>query len=379
MSTDNFLVQEFRPLFLTVEGVGPFREARYELDFTDANDEPCNFFLLLSQNGRGKTTLLEVMVALMGLLAQREPAPLAFEDLDNGDGRAQWDLLVRLYRDGREETLILSLAAGRDEPWTLKPWAESELRRYGANQWCPFALRRHASGRLEPFGHTEERVKDLLAAIRSHMDEAPAVFEDDPLAMPTLLWFSAYRDITQVTEGDRGIMQPGAWGYRPVQRFGQESRGWKDSLDNLLVWLRWLDDGRYDQALNTINERVFAGGTKFLKGVRKDPPQAVVENAGQRHRLDRLSSGEKSLVQIYLRAGVHMTRSTILVIDEMDIHLHSKWQHRLLNVLKQMAKDHPGITIVASSHSREIIPAFGHDIPEKGLRKAGEIIEAGLD
>jgi energy-coupling factor transporter ATP-binding protein EcfA2 len=378
MSADNFLVLDFRPLFLTVEGVGPFREAPFELDFTDANGEPCNFFLLMSQNGRGKTTLLEVMAALMGLLERREPALIGFEDLDNGDGRAQWDLLALLCRDGREETLVISLAAGCDDPWMLKPWGEGLLRSYKADHWCPFGLQRHTSGRLEAFGETDERVQDLLAAIRAHMSDAPAVFEDDPLSIPTLLSFSAYRDIARVTEGDRGIMQPGAWGYRPVQRFGQESRGWKDSLDNLLVWLSWLDDGRYELALKTINERVFAGGTKFLRGVRKDPPQAVVENGTHRHRLDRLSSGEKSLVQVYLRTGVHMTRSTILVIDEMDIHLHSKWQHRMLNILKQMAKDHPGLTIIASSHARELIPAFAHDIAEPGLRKAGEIIEAGL-
>ena len=128
MSADNFLVLDFRPLFLTVEGVGPFREAPFELDFTDANGEPCNFFLLMSQNGRGKTTLLEVMAALMGLLERREPALIGFEDLDNGDGRAQWDLLALLCRDGREETLVISLAAGCDEPWMLKPGGEGLLR-----------------------------------------------------------------------------------------------------------------------------------------------------------------------------------------------------------------------------------------------------------
>lgn len=378
MIAGNFLVQDFRPLFLTIENIGPFQGKPYTIDFTDAHDEPCNFFLLLSENGRGKTTLLELMTVLMGLLEQREPTSLGFEDLDNGNGRAQWDLFVRLYRDGQEETLVFSLAAGRDEPWTLNPWGESALRKYGAELWCPFGYQRHLSGRLERKGDQDERVQDLMAAIRAHNGEAPAVFEDEPLTLPTLLCFSAYRDITRVTEGDRGIMQPGAWGYRPVQRFGQESRGWKDSLDNLLVWLSWLDDGRYEQAIRTINERVFHGRTKFLKGVRKDPPQAVVENGGFRHRLDRLSSGEKSLVQIYLRTGVHMTRNTLLFIDEMDIHLHSKWQHRLMNVLKMMAKEHPGLTIIASSHARELIPIFAHDMPEEGLRKGGEIIEAGL-
>jgi hypothetical protein len=43
-----------------------------------------------------------------------------------------------------------------------------------------------------------------------------------------------------------------------------------------------------------------------------------------------------------------------------------------------MAKDHPGLTIISSSHARELIPAFGHDVYEEGLRKGGEIIQEGL-
>lgn len=43
------------------------------------------------------------------------------------------------------------------------------------------------------------------------------------------------------------------------------------------------------------------------------------------HRLDRLSSGEKNLVQLFLRIGAHMTRNTILLIDEFDVHLHIRW------------------------------------------------------
>lgn len=375
--SDIFILSDFRPLFLTVEGIGPFQDERFELDFTDADDEPCNFFLLLSENGRGKTTLLELMTVLMGLLDHPEPAPLAFEDIDSGRGRAQWDIFVRYTQAGKERALILSLAAGRDEPWSLKPWGQTALSQYSADHRCVLAQTTSVSGRSNSSSIGTEH-QDLVAAIQAFRGEPLVSFEDDPLTVPTLIYFSAHRDIARVTEGDRGIMQPGAWGYRPVQRFDSESAGWKDSLDNMLVWLRWLDDGRYKAAIDTINKRIFSGKPKFLKGVQKDPPQAVIENAGKRHRLDRLSSGEKSLVQIYLRVGIHMTRNTILLIDEMDIHLHSKWQHGLLAVLKQLAKDNPGLTIIASAHARELIPAFGHDIPERGLRKGGEIIEAGL-
>lgn len=49
----------FRPLWLTLDRVGPFQASPYGIDFTAARDRPCNIFLLTSQNGRGKTSVLE--------------------------------------------------------------------------------------------------------------------------------------------------------------------------------------------------------------------------------------------------------------------------------------------------------------------------------
>lgn len=397
MIAANFQVLDFRPLFLTVEGIGPFQQQPFQLDFTDADDEPCNVYLLLSKNGMGKTTLLDLMASLMGMFEQRALEPIGFEDLDSGAGRAQWDFLIRVRNDGEETTRVLSLIAGRDKPWELNPWGETRLARYGAQAHSLFGFIRQASGRLSWVGESggsgwqprgcsmmadglvdDGFVADLLAAMHAHMDQAPDAFEDEPLTMPTLLLFSAYRDIPRVQDSQRGVIQPPSWGYRPVHRFGTESQGWLDSLDNLLVWLKWLDDGRYEQAIKVINERVFVESPKFLKGVRKQPPEAMVVSGGNPHRLDRLSSGEKSLVQLYLRVGAHMTRNTLLLVDEMDIHLHSIWQHRTLAFFKQLAVDHPGLTIITSTHARELIPAFGHDIPEPGLRKGGHIIEEGV-
>ena len=64
------------------------------------------------------------------------------------------------------------------------------------------------------------------------------------------------------------------------------------------------------------------------------------------HRLDTLSNGEKSLVQLFVRLGAYMTRNTILLIDEPEAHLHEDWQQRLLTQLKKMAQEQfPGLTI----------------------------------
>ena len=85
----SFRIHSFEPVQLTVENIGPFRDRVQSFGFLHHElNEPCNFYLFISQNGYGKTTLLELMATLMGMLGQREPQPFGFEPLDKEGGRA---------------------------------------------------------------------------------------------------------------------------------------------------------------------------------------------------------------------------------------------------------------------------------------------------
>lgn len=383
----NILVEEFAPLFLTVDRVGPFQERLEEFDFTDANDEPCNVYLMVSKNGRGKTTVMEMLAAMMGMLGKMEAevqsSGLGFESFDRENGRAQWDVRVTLSQDGHRETVVLSLLAGAmGEETSLKLWGESELKKYGASQWHRFGFVRNAFGKFSMVGRHDEWVGNFNALIQGAVGERLAGFESDDLTYPTLIYFSAYRNIIPIQTQERAIVAPRDWNYQPVHVFNVEGRDWRDSLDNLLVWLKWLDDGRFEKAVDAINDRVFNvsderhSSGKRLKGVRKEPPEAIVQAEGQEHRLDRLSSGEKSLVQLYLRLGAHMTRNTILMVDEPEVHLHRNWQYETLFTLMKLAKEHfPNVFVVMATHSERMMKGFGHHIVEKNLRKGVYIIE----
>ncbi len=370
MIRDPFVIHSFEPVWLTVEGIGPFQEP-VEFDFTDQESEPCNIFLFASENGRGKTTLFDLIACLMSLFGGGHPERFGQEELDRGVGRAQLDFKVRLNGGAGDYTLVLSLYAG-PEPRQLKIWTETMLEELGADTWSYFGYTRQSSGRLEPIGNQLEDLLDFFKVVRG---TPPVGFENDTLTAPTLLYFPSERDILPMGSGQRSICEPQDWGYDIVHRFGREGEHWRGSLDNLLVWLKWLDDGRFEMARDTINERVFRRTSKHLKGIIKQPPEAVVVNGNHEHRLDRLSSGEKSLVQLFLRIGAHMTANTIVLIDEMDLHLHSKLQHRVLNLLKGLVSEQQGLTVIASTHSREILRAFAFDVRESGLRKGGHIIE----
>jgi len=378
MLSNQVLIEEFSPLFLTVDRLGPFQERMEEFDFTDSRDEPCTFYLMASKNGRGKTTVMEILATMMGMLGKEELPSFGYEPFDQEDGRAQWDVRVTLNEGGRRETVVLSLIAGViGEEVALKPWGESDLATMGAIRWHRFGFRRNPYRRFGMIGRHDEWVLDFNAFISAAMGARLGAFEDDALALPTLIYFSAYRNIIPLSDAERAIVAPRDWNYRPVHVFDIEGRDWRDSLDNLLVWLKWLDDGRFEKAVEIVNKRVFGETSeKKLKGVRKEPPEAIVENGNSEHGLNRLSSGEKSLVQLWLRIGAHMTRNTILLIDEPEVHLHRNWVYETLFNLTQLAKDHfPSVTIIIATHSERMMKAFGFEFEEENLRKGGYIIE----
>ena len=131
---------------------------------------------------------------------------------------------------------------------------------------------------------------------------------------------------------------------------------------------------RFGAACQTINETVFKGSQKRIIGVRRDPPEAIVENEGQRHRLDQLSSGEKSLIVLFLLLSAHMTRNTIVLIDEVDLHLHPEWERRVVQQLKNLLRQHTGLTVIISAHSKDVLQRFDVNIPELDMRKGGELL-----
>ena len=224
----------------------------------------------------------------------------------------------------------------------------------------------------------------LLSAVNTYIDKDDGTFTDSYAEvgthfLPTLLYFSAYRDIpTLAQDEERTIGKPLHWGYQPCHRFDPHARTWAESLDNLMVWLTWLDDGRVKKALKLVNDNVFDGSTKYIEGVRKNSLETrVIIDSDKSHSLAELSSGEKNMVQHFLRIGSLMTSNTILLIDEFDIHLHIRWQYKMLNALNKLIRDNPDITVVVTTHAQDMVKHFATmlDVPPEGVMFGGEIID----
>jgi len=382
----DLLIDEFRPICLTLDRIGPFQESLYSIDFTNNDNIPCNFYMLIAPNGFGKTTILDAIACAMKLLGEQQPTEYGLDDIDNGNGRIQLDISVRYRWRGKAQRIVLSIIAGHfgHDETSLKVWGDEEnsLKKAEADSWHRLG---YIGSRLSPLStHKNDGfVNELLALIQFSQGLSPDSFNESAIPVPTTLNFSAYRDILPMVQlsGSQSVASPEHWGYKTLHQFSAHNETWKHSLDSLLVWLKWLDDGRFEKAQDLLNQHVFFGTNKVFKGIQRDPPQAIITINGQQHRLDRLSSGEKNIAQLMLRIGSQMTKNTLVLIDEFDVHLHIRWQYQLFDALQALAaRKDAHITVILTTHSVEILDTFINrmNIKDEGLVKGGHLIDKGM-
>ena len=362
----------FSPVRLLVSDVGLFREP-FSLDFVSEDGSPSNIFLLASPNGLGKTTLLETYASIFECLVGFN-GEIRQESLNSGRGFAQLDIITDVEIDDRIVSLGLSLCCGRStvaQDWStigLNPDLIASIEEYSIIHFQPSTSNISA----------DELGRAVLRYFESGIDQQPSRLYDDDHLLPTMLFFPATRRIIRPPFGERAIIPPPDLRYRPLQVFEDDGTEWSTSLTNLLLWTYWLNDGRYRDLQALVEQSVLTDKDKMksLDEINRSTllPRIREHATGGLHHLDQLSHGERSRLQVLVRIAMHMTGSTFVSIDELELHLHPNWSLRLLRTLKNMAATRP-ISVIFTTHSPEIIRAFAHEEPEEGLRKGGHLIE----
>ena len=369
-------IADWKLLQLTVEGVGPFQNGPQTFSFAgeptdgDPDPGPSNLYMLLAKNGYGKTTLLECVYGLFGLLA--EPAVGRFAT--PGDrGRAQLDVRATWTIDGRTQTVVLSIWTGIETP--LVVWSSDELDAAQASEdWARLGLESTYSG-ISTLDGADNLGLRLYRSIVKARGKAPGALFGADQDMPSVLFFPADRRIGR-PESARRVERPSRFVYQPAHCFASDGPEWATTIDNLLVWLDWLDDGRLKELLTFVNARLFEGeASKAIRSPRRQELLTYVSTSTGDHPLIDLSHGERALLQLYVRIACNMTSNTVVLIDEVETHLHSRWMFRLFEGLKDLLRDVPALSMVFTTHNRELIRVFDHQLKEEGLVKGGYLIE----
>lgn len=368
-------IEKWEPIALWLDEIGPFRQGIESFFFTDdsrgdGKGNPSNLYMLLAKNARGKTTALEAIYGLFGLLNEQPVG--RFAQL-NASGRAQFDVRATVLRDGQRESVLLSLWTGSNTP--IHNWTDKELSDYAdVAQWAKLGLIYTATANRATIGSDDFGAEFLRAIVSGH-GEQPTALQGFSQSLPTVLFFPADRTIVAPTE-QRAVVRPSNFTYEPAQKFGSDGPDWDGSIDNLLVWLEWLGDGRTAELIQFLNRNVFTDGEhKAIREPRRSELLTYVSTPTGDHPLAQLSQGERALLQFYGRTLAHMTRNTIILIDEIDNHLHPRWMQRMMTALKALIREKQrSVSVIFTTHNLELMETFRHDVPESGLTKGGKVV-----
>jgi predicted ATP-binding protein involved in virulence len=140
----------------------------------------------------------------------------------------------------------------------------------------------------------------------------------------------------------------------------------------------WRDQpGFHDVQLNAVRRSIEAlmPGYSGLR-VRRNPLRMVVDKEGEELNVSQLSDGEKCLLALagdlarrLALANPGLENPTqgeaIILIDEIELHLHPTWQR---NAIPCLEKTFPNCQFIISTHSA---PVLGHVKPEGVLLLTG--------
>ncbi|NGP16525.1 AAA family ATPase [Devosia aurantiaca] len=380
------IIGEWKLLRVTLEGLGPFRNGRQIFDITGADTDDvesettdaASMYMILAANGFGKTTVLEAIYGLYGLLNSVPHGKFADGTFN---GRAQIDVKVSWILEGVSQTMVLSLWTGTEQP--VDPLSTVDLENLAVtDMWAKLGL--DSSGAIT--AGSNDFGRRIFQALKQGLDAPPTELFGLSQNLPSVLYFPADRRVVAPTRHE-AVTRPANWGYQPAVHLGSDGPDWGSSIDNVLVWLEWLAtapgadlrDQRVNDLLEFVNELIFKDASdKRIERPDREELRSYVRTRHGLHTLNALSHGERAMLHILARTLTHMTSNTIVLIDEIEIHLHTRWLSRMFEALKDLLRSYPAVTLIFTTHHLALIDLYRFEVKEPGLIKGGYLIDTDI-
>jgi ABC-type lipoprotein export system ATPase subunit len=225
--------------------------------------------------------------------------PVVFEELKAAQPNVRWIGETKQLREGRGKRAIVVIHKGED-------WIQSLSKGYSQTILN--------GGQVPNVIHLDGEERRWVKPTRGLAEVVP----DDP----ALRWLTTYRP----------------------------SEDWKGQLEASLIALKTIDDKRFLAVLDDINQ--------YLKPKHIDPRpdpsslrlQVSVPDAAKerRHLLDELSAGEHQvMIQLYM-VSRWLQKGGLVLIDEVDLHLHPSLLQRFLDNLEALVRERNGQLLLTS-------------------------------
>jgi len=304
------------------------------LTFTDSTTA------IVGVNGVGKSSVLDALaIALSGLIFRVLDQSNKSRDISVDDIRLGSDfsrISVRVEIENREVD-----------------WAFAKNRKSGKHQGIRTSL-------LESLNRYTEPVADIL---RKAMSSELAV------SLPLAVYYDVHRAVLDVPLRVKGVLK-----NTPHEAYSDALSHGGTDFRGFFAWFRQREDAENERIRDESNFRdrdleavrnaieLFTRFTK-LRIRRKPTLRMTVQKEGHELNVMQLSDGEKCMLALVgdLARRLSLLNTAldnplegngVVLIDEVDLHLHPRWQR---SVLSDLARTFPNCQFIVTTHSPQII------------------------
>lgn len=349
--------------------VGRFNDLDIQLAPTGKHTS--NVTVLVGNNGAGKTTLLKSLATSLSWLVARirtekgNGSHLSEEDVRNGATAASISIAVR------DELQANPANPDADPDETLFAWTVTRSRQgrktdvhsslMDASRLADIyrdelTVFEKASVPLIAYYPVERSVLEIPLKIRTKHTFDQLDGYDNALnrGVDFRRFFEWFRE-REDSENETGVSDTAL--AEISEKFGKDSDIWK-TLSKLKASSR-------DRQLTAVRSAIaaFMPGFSNLRVQRKPRLHMAIDKDGVTLNVSQLSQGEKSMMALVgdiARRLAMMNQSLdnplegdgIVLIDEVDLHLHPKWQRSLI---RQLSETFPNCQFVLTTHSPLVI------------------------
>lgn len=334
--------------------------------------------VLIGINGVGKSSILECLAILLSqFTGQIQMSPDSIrsfrkEDITHGSRESKSEIEVVI--ESRELTWSLTQAENED-PLAAYKALSSSIEKFNAK----IKKDSRPGERINPLQVFAEQMQVALSTISSGdlpedvgviVDELRNQVETNSKAnLPLAVYYPVNRavlDIPLEIADKSDFVQTDAYtqaltgGRIDFKSFFEWFRN-REDLENELR----LDDFNYqDTQLTAIRQAIHSllPGFENLR-VKRSPLRMTVEKQGEELVIDQLSDGEKCLLamvgDLARRLAIAnpgladpLEGSGVVLIDEIELHLHPKWQRQMIPGL---TRTFPNCQFIVTTHSPQVV------------------------